>query len=431
MKHYSYNPSTKICSVIYDGCVLKATLEQPEALIVESMFDADVPFSNIKDFFNSFLGIEEKVIEAPTEEKTLRLMISSKFFTTNSDDNKILYRNNEKLSLPQSLVDAYVQAYIENDEQRITALDCFWYRMGVCPVDYARQDAFWFLSRQGFRIFKNGLFLAARNIVKVKNEFDDLVGEWVEKVKNSWKQKLSNVEVYEQNGEYVLFDVTNKNVPKGKLLGTLQQLYDQIGTVKYTDGYTGKMRIELGKPVFQSRDLCDHNRHQTCSQGLHFASIDHFSQSSYAKSFGAVSILVAIDPIDLVAIPPADGYWKGRCCRYLPLTIVERDVNGNIIMPDLTELEQLLDDYGKYILAELEAKALSANPADVEINFIKGFTSITAPIDNLYERLSQYATTQSTPILDNEDNYDDDDDNWGDDEEKDYWGDDEEEDYWG
>jgi hypothetical protein len=156
---------------------------------------------------------------------------------------------------------------------------------------------------------------------------------------------------------------------------------------------------------------------------LHFASIDHFSQSSYAKSFGAVSILVAIDPIDLVAIPPADGYWKGRCCRYLPLTIVERDVNGNIIMPDLTELEQLLDDYGKYTLAELEAKALSANPADVEINFIKGFTSTTAPIDNLYERLSQYATTQSTPILDNEDNYDDDDDdNWGDDEEQDYWG---------
>jgi hypothetical protein len=139
MKHYSYNPSTKICSVIYDGCVLKATLEQPEALIVESMFDADVPFSSIKDFFNSFLGIEEKVIEAPTEEKTLRLMISSKFFTTNPDDNKILYRNNEKLSLPQSLVDAYVQAYIENDEQRITALDCFWYRMGICPVDYARQ----------------------------------------------------------------------------------------------------------------------------------------------------------------------------------------------------------------------------------------------------------------------------------------------------
>lgn len=421
MKYFDYNNYTKICTVVYDGAILKASMQPEQAQVVSAMFDSEIPFDTIRAFFQTVLGVE-KAPEIPENEKTLRSMIETGFFQVDPIDAKILYRKNINLSVPQTLVDAYVEAMMSSDTVRINTLDAFWYRMGICPVDHARQDAFWFLNRQGFHIFENGLILAARNVVPL-NDLQFNIAGWVDKVKTVWKQKPSNIDVYQKNNEYILFDKTNKKIPDGNFIGNLQDLANgQEAYQVYTDGYTRKTRIVMGEPVYQPRNECDHDRNKTCGRGLHFASIDHFSQSSYANSYGSVSILVAIDPIDLVAIPPSDNYWKGRCCRYLPLTKVDRDDNGNIILPDMAELKSLLGDYGNYTLTELEAKAMAANPQEVEINFIKGFTSQSVATEDLYSRLTKYANSQPTPEYKAE--FDDEDE----DEDEDYWYDDDDDD---
>lgn len=93
----------------------------------------------------------------------------------------------------------------------------------------------------------------------------------------------------------------------------------------------------IGQTVSISREECDPNQDQTCSRGLHVAGMS-WLQSNY---FGRVSLVVLVNPADVVAVPPQDGYGKMRTCAYFPLAVIDRDKNGNIINP---EFENGFDD---------------------------------------------------------------------------------------
>jgi hypothetical protein len=59
------------------------------------------------------------------------------------------------------------------------------------------------------------------------------------------------------------------------------------------------------------RNMVDDNRNNTCSSGLHFCS------HSYLASFsGERTVIVKIDPADVVSIPSDYNDAKGRTCRY-------------------------------------------------------------------------------------------------------------------
>lgn len=68
-----------------------------------------------------------------------------------------------------------------------------------------------------------------------------------------------------------------------------------------------------GEVVTMARELCDPNRHETCSRGLHFCSFSYLGQ--YHGGGGKV-VIVSINPRDVVAIPSDYDNAKGRCCRY-------------------------------------------------------------------------------------------------------------------
>lgn len=79
----------------------------------------------------------------------------------------------------------------------------------------------------------------------------------------------------------------------------------------YTDCHTGNFDNSVGATPTMKREDCNPDRNQTCSRGLHFCS------ERYLGSFhGDRTMIVKVDPADVVAIPSDYNNAKGRACRY-------------------------------------------------------------------------------------------------------------------
>jgi hypothetical protein len=79
----------------------------------------------------------------------------------------------------------------------------------------------------------------------------------------------------------------------------------------YKDCHTGTMDNSVGQVVEMERNEVDDNKDRTCSTGLHFCSqsyLNHFS--------GERTVIVKINPRDVVSIPRDYNDSKGRACRY-------------------------------------------------------------------------------------------------------------------
>jgi hypothetical protein len=88
----------------------------------------------------------------------------------------------------------------------------------------------------------------------------------------------------------------------------------------YMDCHTGTMDNSVGRVVEMERNMVDDNRNNTCSSGLHFCS------HSYLSSFGGErTVIVKIDPADVVSIPSDYNDAKGRACRYTVIGEVGRN----------------------------------------------------------------------------------------------------------
>lgn len=117
----------------------------------------------------------------------------------------------------------------------------------------------------------------------------------------------------------------------------------------YTDAKTGSFNINLFEEVTQPREECDANQNVTCSHGLHVASQSWLS----ANYFGDTGLVVLVNPMDVVAVPPVDGYGKMRCCRYFPVMETLYDRHGKIVVND-DELADALDCFNYESIEELE-----------------------------------------------------------------------------
>lgn len=72
--------------------------------------------------------------------------------------------------------------------------------------------------------------------------------------------------------------------------------------------------------VSMERNLVDDDRDRTCSDGLHFCSIEYLSHF-----YGERTVIVKINPRDVVSIPSDYNDTKGRTCRY--------EVIGELVVP--------------------------------------------------------------------------------------------------
>jgi hypothetical protein len=81
----------------------------------------------------------------------------------------------------------------------------------------------------------------------------------------------------------------------------------------FLDIHSGTMDNSPGTVVEMERYKVDDNKDQTCSTGLHFCGmsyLDHFGGSD------SRTVIVKIDPADVVSIPSDYNGAKGRACRY-------------------------------------------------------------------------------------------------------------------
>ena len=79
----------------------------------------------------------------------------------------------------------------------------------------------------------------------------------------------------------------------------------------YKDCHSGTMDNSVGRIVTMERNEVDDNRDNTCSTGLHFC-----SESYLAHFSGSRTVIVKINPRDVVSIPSDYNNAKGRACRY-------------------------------------------------------------------------------------------------------------------
>jgi hypothetical protein len=80
----------------------------------------------------------------------------------------------------------------------------------------------------------------------------------------------------------------------------------------FKDRYTGTVDNRIGAKPRMERNTVDDNWHVLCSSGYHVGS------ESYASGFAAKTIIVKIDPADVVSVP--DHGDKMRVCAYEVIT---------------------------------------------------------------------------------------------------------------
>jgi hypothetical protein len=79
----------------------------------------------------------------------------------------------------------------------------------------------------------------------------------------------------------------------------------------YKDVHSGTFDNSVGQICEMERNMVNDDKNQTCSAGLHFCS------QSYLDSFGGShTMILKINPRDVVSIPSDYNDAKGRTCRY-------------------------------------------------------------------------------------------------------------------
>jgi hypothetical protein len=142
--------------------------------------------------------------------------------------------------------------------------------------------------------------LTTRMIAMLQDEFP------IEPLVNFMENLMSNPSRQAVNELYGFLEKNSLPItPDGHFLA-----YKRVRE-NYFDCHTGTMDNSVGKIVEMERNEVDDNRNQTCSTGLHFCSHSYLAHFS-----GARTVIVKINPRDVVSIPSDYNDAKGRACRY-------------------------------------------------------------------------------------------------------------------
>lgn len=97
-------------------------------------------------------------------------------------------------------------------------------------------------------------------------------------------------------------------------------------TEDYKDHRTRTFDNSIGAVVEMPRNQVNPDKDTTCADGLHFCSQGYLS--FYGS--GGRTMIVEINPRDVVAIPVDYGNAKGRCCRYTVIGEVETAADEHV-----------------------------------------------------------------------------------------------------
>jgi hypothetical protein len=223
--------------------------------------------------------------------------------------------------------------------------------------------------------------LVTRIVQMLKDEFpvDPLVNFIDNLMQNPSKRAVTEL--------YSFLEVGNLPItPDGHFLA-----YKRV-KANYTDIYTGEMDNSVGSIVEMARNDVDEDKDRTCSSGLHFCSEAYLSHS-YVSSSEYPTMILKINPRDVVSIPSDYNNTKGRACRYEILSELEGDVKkaftksvqetANGVKQPVKKAEpakpvaQPKEGTGSYVQGyEWGYAGHSLRPADrASIGFVDGYTA--------------------------------------------------------
>jgi len=124
----------------------------------------------------------------------------------------------------------------------------------------------------------------------------------------------------------------------------------------YMDIYSGSIKNTLGSIVSMPREAVDVDRYRTCSTGLHFASKSYLP---HYRGGGSKTIVVKINPSDVVSIPSDYDNTKGRCWKYevvgeIPFEKIQEYSWPAMVEDDFMDDEDWWEDEASSILYEDE-----------------------------------------------------------------------------
>lgn len=310
-----------VINVVFDdGTILK--LNSPDLELFKDIYYHMNDEEYVRNIMSPNLS---KQIQRVEEYKELvNSFNGSKYLTIK--DNKIYMLSVSSLTIPENLAKKILEAEQSKDKDLLTSYMNFWTLVSLNPDANVRKNLFWFLDKYEFIIAKSGLFVAYRLVVS-KNTTNTAEEELVKYVSSQYLKVKAQGEspkdyvVEKHEGEYTIAKMSS--CYSSKVIDTLYNLYirlrDSDNTPTFTDQYTGKFNIKIGRVVSMDRDKCDPIQSNTCSSGLHVASKNWLTKNS---CFGKVPLVVLVNPTDVVAVPPEDGYGKMRVCAYYPVSVL-------------------------------------------------------------------------------------------------------------
>ena len=173
-----------------------------------------------------------------------------------------------------------------------------------------------------------------------KTLIDELVGLILE------TSKLSKVPAFNENNINKFFSFMIR-LEETDCYHILDELYDfikyndieisddgyvicyKIVNNDYTDCYTGTISNRVGDVVSIPRIQVSDNRNESCSFGLHAASLTYLNKSRYGYSSDARLMKLKIDPADFVSVPYDYDGAKARVCEYIVIEEVDLSLISN------------------------------------------------------------------------------------------------------
>ena len=225
-----------------------------------------------------------------------------------------------ELSIPEDFVAKIIEAEENGDERELTKFKNFWTLVSLNPDPRVRNNLFWFIRKWDMKITDSGLIKAYRN-ADIKSEGKYSSKEAKDIIFRYYNEKYvkhfnpDNIAFVCDNGEKVILGEAYEEIVNGD------------GSPIYTDQHSRTTKIRLGHPVSIPREECDADQEHSCSCGLHVGAKGWLKQNYY----GAVGLMVLVNPANVVAVPTIDEYGKMRTCEYFPVAVIDFDENGDII----------------------------------------------------------------------------------------------------
>lgn len=264
-------------------------------------------------------------------------------------DNSV-YMKGINRSLPKLLIEKFLTVVTKEDYQNddeYVGLKNFWMWCVLNPRAEVADKLYDFLSKNAFRINKQGFFFALRNVVSVAKEGSALT----DAISNhyTWKKAVGK-----NPHEYVLIQYDNKtyeSIPikdvtgKHKVIGNLLRLYvdlPEMANNRFTDAHTRTFDIRVGRLVSMRPEDCSWSNADCAEAGLHFTS----NEINYVGC-GDTSMIIMINPMKVVGI----GSAKGRCYEYLPLCTVPSNQATDVLR---NQEFNTLNIENQYVIDELD-----------------------------------------------------------------------------